>query len=161
MIKKFKEWIQVKERLHNISESKIPLFKEGEVWWCGIGDNIGSEVNGKSGYFSRPVFILKKFSKDMFFGIPLTSKIKDGTWFVRINFLQNEQTVTLHQARNFNCRRLYTLMGQCDKRTVEKIKAGFCQLYLDIPFPKKRSWVIPKLYTYTIKIFTSVKQRLM
>jgi len=160
MIKKFSEWIKVKEKLHNIEENKVPFFKEGEIWWCGIGDNIGSEVNGKSKYFSRPVYILKKFSKDMFFGIALTSKVKEGSWFVRINFLHNNQTVTLHQARNFNTRRLYTLMGQCDEETVEKIKAGFCQLYLDIPFPKKRSWVIPKLYSNAIKKLKSVKSKI-
>jgi len=143
MIKKFSEWIKVKEKLHNIEENKVPFFKEGEIWWCGIGDNIGSEVNGKSKYFSRPVYILKKFSKDMFFGIALTSKVKEGSWFVRINFLHNNQTVTLHQARNFNTRRLYTLMGQCDEETVEKIKLASASFILISLFRRKGRGLFP------------------
>ena len=47
-------------------ESTRPLFKEGEIWWCGIGMNIGREIFGKGAKFIRPVVVLKKLNKDSF-----------------------------------------------------------------------------------------------
>jgi hypothetical protein len=38
------------------------LFKEGDIWWCSIGMNVGVEIFGKGKYFARPVIIFKKFS---------------------------------------------------------------------------------------------------
>ncbi len=158
MIKRFTEWIQLKEKLHSVSYGKKPLFKEGEIWWCSIGDNIGSEINGKSKYFSRPVLVFRKFSRDLFFGLPLTSKIKTGTWFIRIFFVGKDQTIVLNQGRTLNAGRLRILMGQCNEGDLVKIKAGFRQLYLDSPSYKRRSWAIPKnLCKYIIKLISYVK----
>ena len=33
-------------------------FKERDIFWVSIGQNIGYEQNGKSDIFSRPVLIL-------------------------------------------------------------------------------------------------------
>ena len=44
-----KDDIQDKKRLHN--------FKEWEIWWCSIGENVGVEINGKGSHFMRPVII--------------------------------------------------------------------------------------------------------
>lgn len=145
MIKRFVEWIKLKEKLHNVSYGKKPLFKEGEIWWCSIGDNVGTEINGKSKYFSRPVLVFRKFSRDLFFGLPLASKINTGSWYVEIFFLNKKQTIILNQARVLNSGRLRDLIGQCDEKTLEKIKAGFRQLYLDSPSNKGRSWETPKI----------------
>ena len=59
MLKRFLEWIGLKEKLHT-ADNKPPLFKEGEIWWSAIGENVGIEVNGKGKPFSRPVYIYKK-----------------------------------------------------------------------------------------------------
>ena len=56
--KHFKEWINLKEKLH--FNAKLPRIKEGEIWWCSFGENIGTEINGKSARFTRPVLIIKK-----------------------------------------------------------------------------------------------------
>ena len=61
MIKKFLEWIGLKEKLHT-ANSTPPLFKEGEVWWCVVGENIGIEMNGKGDVFSRPVYAPTKLT---------------------------------------------------------------------------------------------------
>ena len=60
MIKRFLEWIGLKEKLHN-TEYVPPFFKEGEIWWCHLGENVGTEMNGKGDFFTRPVLILKKY----------------------------------------------------------------------------------------------------
>ena len=160
MIKRFYEWNELKKKLHEISLEKLPLFKEGEIWWCSVGYNIGNEINGKSIYFSRPVLVFRRFSKEGFFGLPLTSKMKIGTWFVQISFKSKIQTIILNQGRNFNARRLQTLMGQCDESDIKKIKTGFYRLYLIIPSHKRRSWEIPKLFSYVNKLIFFVKSKI-
>jgi hypothetical protein len=45
IIKRFLEWIGLKEKLHE-KESVPPFFKEAEIWWCYFGENVGSEING-------------------------------------------------------------------------------------------------------------------
>lgn len=42
-MKRFLEWIGLKEKLHN-SEHKPPLVSEGDMWWASFGENIGSEI---------------------------------------------------------------------------------------------------------------------
>lgn len=59
MLKRFLEWIKLKEKLNEL-ESKAPLVKERDLWWASFGENIGSEINGKSSLFSRPALVLKK-----------------------------------------------------------------------------------------------------
>ena len=79
-IKRFNEWIRLKRKIHY--RGRETDFSEGEVWWCGCGENVGVEINGKNRYFSRPVLIFRKLDKKSFMGIPLTSRSKRGTWYV-------------------------------------------------------------------------------
>ena len=46
VIKKFAEWIALKQKLHG-NISKAPTFKEGAIWWCSMGENIGREKKNK------------------------------------------------------------------------------------------------------------------
>lgn len=156
MFKRFSEWIKVKEKLH-FSSNVFPLFKEGEIWWCSVGDNVGTEINGKSKDFTRPVLIFRRFSRESFFALPLTSKNKSGIWFTQILFKQKPQTIVLNQGRTLNARRLHSLMGQIDEKNFSKIKDDFRRLYLDIPSQKRRSWEIPKdLFNFS-KLISAVK----
>ena len=120
MLKQFFAWIRLKQALHE-SDHKPPLFKEGEVWWCSVGENVGSEVNGKSDRFTRPVFVLRKYDRYTFHGLPLTTKEKTGTWYCPIEFLNKKQTVLLMQGRTFDYRRLKEKMGQLEASEVEHV----------------------------------------
>ncbi len=42
----------IAERLDD-SEHVPPLFKESDIWWCHLGDNIGTEISGKGDMFDR------------------------------------------------------------------------------------------------------------
>ncbi len=128
MIKRFLEWIGLKEKIHN-HNLVAPLFKDGEIWWCAVGENIGIEINGKGKSFSRPVFVYKKLSKDGFVGIPLTTQKKEGTWFVAISFRQKINIANLSQVRVFSSSRMYERMGKLDSNDIIKIKNGFLRLY--------------------------------
>lgn len=58
-------WHSLKEKieLKNIEEIR---FREQEIWWCSLGENIGCEEDGKNELFERPVLILRKFNHEMF-----------------------------------------------------------------------------------------------
>jgi len=126
--KRFDEWIVRKKTLHY--NAKFPNIKEGEVWWCAVGENVGVEINGKSARFSRPVLIFKKLSRLVFLGIPLTSKTQHvGSWYVHFKFQGKEQAASLAQQRIFCAARLYGRMGQIDDTDMKSIKEGFTNLY--------------------------------
>ena len=38
------DWLQ--GDLYNTG--RVPAIKEGEIWWCAMGENIGVEINGKN-----------------------------------------------------------------------------------------------------------------
>jgi hypothetical protein len=83
---------------------------------CEVGhflfDGIGSEINGKSALFSRPVIIYKKLSHGFYFVIPTTTQKKEGSWFVCVRYQRTDMTVCLHQARAIDHRRLSSRLGQ-------------------------------------------------
>ena len=79
MEKNFKKWHSIKALLDK--KKKEIYFKEREIWWCSLGLNIGFEQDGKNYRFERPVLILKKFSKDLFWALPSTSQDKTGEYY--------------------------------------------------------------------------------
>ena len=58
-IKDFISWLSIKTKIDGLKHSP-PLFNEGEIWWCSIGENVGMEISGKGSYFRRPVLIIRK-----------------------------------------------------------------------------------------------------
>jgi mRNA interferase MazF len=72
-MKRFFEWIGLKEKLHE-AQHQPPLVSERDLWWASIGENVGSEINGKSERFSRPVLILRKLAHGFFLVAPTTTQ---------------------------------------------------------------------------------------
>jgi len=128
IIKRFLEWIGLKEKLHK-KDSKPPFVSEGDIWWISLGENIGSEMNGKSGLFTRPGIIYKKLSHSFYFIIPTTTKDKTGSWY--IGFIQNNRKMfaCLNQVRVVDYRRLFSKLGSLDGEDFKKIQVGFENLY--------------------------------
>ncbi len=124
--KRFDEWMTVKEGLHN--SNRLRSIKEGEVWWCGFGENVGAEINGKNDYFARPVVILRKLSRCNFIGIPLTSKRHEGTWYVSFVLNRREQVAVVAQIRNLSVARLYRKIGELPDADFDIIKDGLREL---------------------------------
>lgn len=129
IIKRFAEWIGLKERLHN-TEHKPPLVSEGDIWWVSIGENIGSEINGKSELFSRPAVIFKKLTHGFYFVIPTTTQKKEGSWFVGFRHGGKEMVACLHQARAIDYRRLSAKLGTLDDEDRRRVVEGFGNLYI-------------------------------
>ncbi|HEY4476371.1 MAG TPA: type II toxin-antitoxin system PemK/MazF family toxin [Candidatus Paceibacterota bacterium] len=128
MLKRFLEWIGLKEKLHNI-DNDPPLVKERDLWWVSFGENIGSEMNGKSRLFSRPGVIIKKLSRGFFLVAPTTSQKKEGTWYMPIKQEGRDMYVCLHQIRTIDYRRLSSRLGRMDEEDFRRVKETFWRLY--------------------------------
>lgn len=128
-MKKFDEWNDVKKRTDN--KHIIPQIRQREIYWANIGENIGFEQNGKGDDFMRPLLIFKKFSNNMFFGIPLsTQKKEDGSFFFEFSFKDNElSTALIVQGRLYDAKRLDRKIGKMSQDDYEKLKEKFKGLF--------------------------------
>lgn len=126
--KDFDGWIRVKKSVHYYG--RMPSIKEGEVWWCAVGENVGVEINGKSEAFSRPVLVMKKLSRFGFLGVPLTSQFHTGNWYTEFVFKNKRQFASIAQIRVFSVSRLYKKIGTAPNSDLQLIKADFRKLYL-------------------------------
>lgn len=120
MIRDFDNWNDLKKKLDE--RNHLPHFKEGEIWWCSIGINIGSEENGKGKFFNRPTLILRKFNQNIFLGLPLTTKIKNNKFYHAFTFDGNESCAMLSQIKLFESKRLSNKLGQIFDFELQKIK---------------------------------------
>ncbi len=117
--KQFVEWTKLKIRIH-FSEKEI-YFREGEIWWASLGVNIGYEQNGKNETFERPVLILKKFSPDVFWMIPLSTKLKNGPFYHHYLFHEETFSACLTQIRLISSKRLLRRIGLFPKQDLKEI----------------------------------------
>jgi mRNA interferase MazF len=81
--KNFKFWHPVKEEIHRLAKA-IYVYPR-EIWQCSLGVNIGVEQDGKGNESLRPVLVIKRFNHNMAWCIPLTTVVKKGDWYVKIN----------------------------------------------------------------------------
>ena len=127
----YKKWMPVKENIQNAGI--LRRFKEWELWWCAIGENVGIEINGKGDMFMRPVIVYHKFSRFGFMGIPLTSQdhtAEAPDWYIKFRFKEKDQFAAMHQLERISTFRLCRKMGELDDEDIKKIVAGFAKLYI-------------------------------
>ena len=110
MIKDFAGWHKLKTSLNE--RENAPTFQQREIWWCSIGVNIGDEEDGKNRLYHRPVLIIRKFNSHIFWGTPLTTKIKDSIFYHKIYFNDKEQCVMLTHMRPLESKRLDRKIGK-------------------------------------------------
>ena len=125
--KDFNGWMKLKAKID--FGNSAPKINEGDIWWCGFGENVGIEINGKSSRFSRPVLIMKKLSRQGFMGIPLTSKEKTGSWYAKFEFLGKNEYAAVCQARVMSTSRLYAKIGRIPELDLEIVKRTFHELF--------------------------------
>ena len=128
-MKRHDEWNAIKKTIDSTS-NKV-FFKEREIFWLSIGENIGFEQNGKGEIFSRPVLVLKKFSKNLFFGVPLSTQIKEGSFFFTFELLGRQSNALLVQGRLYDSKRLENKIGMIKTDDFTRLKKKFREL-LDV-----------------------------
>ncbi len=109
MQKDFKHWHSKKIRIDSIPER--PFFHEGEIWYCHLGANVGSEQDGVGDDFLRPIVIVRKFNDEVFWGVPLTRTQKKSPYYFAFAFGGEISVAILSQIRLIDARRLSYLIG--------------------------------------------------
>jgi mRNA-degrading endonuclease toxin of MazEF toxin-antitoxin module len=99
------------EEINKFSKKTL-VVKIGEIFWCYLGINIGSEQNGAGINLIRPVIILSVFSDNFFLVAPMTSKKHIGDWYFKITF--RDSYVILNQIRPIDIKRLIKIIGRVD-----------------------------------------------
>lgn len=119
MDKNFDGWNERKKSIDR-SES-LADFHEREIWWCSIGVNVGSEQHSQTSDFSRPILVVRKFTRDVFWGIPLTTKTKAIDFRVRFNLGGVENDLLILQMRVYDRKRLIRKIGVIPKNDFSKL----------------------------------------
>jgi N-acylneuraminate cytidylyltransferase len=100
---KYDRWNSLKKQIEN---KKAIQFNQRDILFISMGQNIGFEQYGKGEDFLRPVVVIKKFNKNLFLGVPLSSKIKEGYFFHNITFKDRINSALLLQLRVFDSKRI-------------------------------------------------------
>ena len=127
-VNRFIEWIGLKQKLHETTH-KPPYVSERDLWWASIGENVGSEVNGKSDRFSRPVLIYRKLAHGFYLVAPTTTKPREGSWYVHVRLAEKDEYICLNQVRTVDHRRLFSKIGQIDTDDFDRVREAFWKLY--------------------------------
>lgn len=139
MEKDFQKWHALKSKID--AEHKSPLFREQEIWWCSLGANVGFEEDGKNELFERPVLILRKFNKELFLGLPMTSKKKEGKYYYPVHLHDIERSAILSQIRVLSGKRLIRRLGKLSDKQFTGLENAFILLIKETdPF---RSPLVP------------------
>lgn len=126
MEKDFDRWNIEKKRIN--TEERLVFAYPREVWWCSLGVNIGVETDGKNDNFERPVLILKKFNKDMFWVLPITSHAGTDRFHYPIKYVQQDRWVILSQIRTVSSKRLLRkiqVLSEDDFANISRLIKGF------------------------------------
>ena len=135
MEKEFDKWSAKKKGLDK--RTQIPLVSERDIFWCSIGINVGDEEDGKNELFSRPVLVFKKFSANLFWGIPMTSQNKGSEYYIPIQFKNKTNSVMVSHLRLYDAKRLGLRIGRLYITEYNKIIENIANL---IPKPLEEAW---------------------
>jgi mRNA-degrading endonuclease toxin of MazEF toxin-antitoxin module len=124
MVKNFPGWHALKQSIDSLTGARPMGYKDRDVWWLSVGHNVGFEENGKGPAFRRPVLVVRGFSKEVFWGVPLTSKIKSGIYYhtFTITGATTQSTALLSQLRTFDTKRMISKVGMVNEADFKEIK---------------------------------------
>ena len=122
---KLDSWNAVKKDIDEQENRK--KVEAQRIYWVSIGQNVGGEVYGKSGIFTRPVLVLNVFFNGLFVGVPLSSKVRNKRGKLCHKFTDSsgkEQLALLGQIRVYDSRRKTSSrhIGEIDDETFAVIK---------------------------------------
>lgn len=124
MTKDFQKWHSFKEDLHYNNAERV-LFHEREIWWCALGANIGFEQDGKNDTFERPVIVFRKFNKEVFWGLPITTQEKGGRYYYTYAHGGKRFSIILSQMRLLDGKRLLRKITVLPNKEFLELDRGF------------------------------------
>lgn len=122
MKKEFDQWNELKKQTEAQGDY-LPLYHERQVRWCHLGVNVGFEQDGTGEGYSRPVLILKGFSRRVCLVVPLTTSHKKSPYHVPVGMVDGREAFAIiSQIRLVDTKRLYLLVGTLDKKLFECVR---------------------------------------
>ncbi len=140
MEEKYNNWNEVKKETEQ--NKKRVYFKERDIFWTRIGENIGFEQNGKGKEFQRPILVVRRYTNDMFLGIPLSTTLREGSFYFQFNFLDSKKsTALLVQHKLYSSKRLMKKIGMISQNDFDELKIKLNDLIFGEDFcsSKKKS----------------------
>lgn len=125
--KDFNKWFSIKENIENNSH---PSFKEREVWWCYFGCNVGTEKDGKSPLYLRPVIVFHKINSKSLIAIPLTRTMSDNDLHIPFYFNYDFSVADIAHIRSLDSKRLYEKIADISDYIHNKIKNAITKRFL-------------------------------
>jgi mRNA interferase MazF len=120
-MKDFDTWNHKKKNI----DKKISAvdFKIRDIWFMYAGLNIGFEEDGVGTEFLRPILILKKFNRRLFWGVFLSTKVKKGKYYYEIDSsVTGKKTVAiLSQVKLVDAKRLHNKRAVLSKNQFQEI----------------------------------------
>ena len=120
MISNYDKWNKLKKKIEETNHNP-PYFKEQDVWWLSVGINIGYEEYGKGNNFVRPVLVIKKYNRHLFLGVPLTTKVKNNPYYLKITLQRKDVSALISQIRAFSTKRMSNKLGELEKEEHLKV----------------------------------------
>ena len=129
IIKSYDKWNNIKKNI-SLKEQYL-TFKVREIYWVKLGQNVGFETDGKGEEFLRPVLVFRKFGKNKFLGIPLTTAKKDDMFHFEFTIKQNKKKnyANLSQIKLVDIKRIKSKLGKIDVDDFNSMKIQMKRLY--------------------------------
>lgn len=134
--KEFDKWIEKKKGCHYQIKTP-PLFKERDIWWISVGVNVGFEEDGKNDNFVRPVLVVKKFNRELFLGMPMSTKLKDNKYYIPVSVKKKTVSVMTSQLRVFSSKRIWNKLAELDEGDFFRVLEEISKFFI-LPFPQKQ-----------------------
>ncbi len=128
--KDFDKWNEIAKSVDLNNKNREVFFREQEIWWCSVGVNIGSEIDGKNDQFERPVLIIRKINNELIFIAPLTTKIVDNKFRIKVRCANIDSQILLNQCKTISTRRLLRNIGIVKKKVFQEIIIALIKLII-------------------------------
>ena len=126
-MKDFDKWNIIKKKTED--KDKRPKIKLGDVYWCRLGLNIGFEQDGKNDNYKRPVVVIKKYTQNVVFVLPLTTKLHNTDWYFDIYIKGESNQVILNQGKTIDTKRFEKFIVNLPENKIHQIKSAFVKLF--------------------------------
>lgn len=132
--KAFDKWAKVAREIE--TRGRRDSIKVGAVYWCSLGVNVGSIVDGKGENFTRPALVISASEGGQALIIPVTSHYKAGPNTQQVIICGKYEWLLFAQARPVDLRCLGDFIDELDHIALLQVKKNYLK-YLKIMFYKK------------------------
>lgn len=124
--KDFDTWNEKKKTLENSAQEIV--YKAGQIWWCSLGLNIGSEQDGKHENFERPVLIIRSLGKKICLCVPLTTSDERHFFKIPVPSFSPETKASISQVRTISTKRLLRRIDTLERKEFAMVKQALHSL---------------------------------